>query len=175
MVMSVNQHSNGSWVVASTHPHKEQVALENLHRQGFLTYCPHVRRRIRHARRLQEALRPLFPGYVFIRLDPEQEQWRSIDSTFGVRNLVRFGERPGTIPSEFVAGLQLTEKDGAVALPRARDCYDVGEKVRMREGPFEGLIATVLAVAESERITVLMDMLCRSVRVRVSLDEVVPA
>lgn len=173
--MSAHLRSDDSWVVASTHPHKEQVALDNLQRQGFRAYCPRVRRRIRHARRLQQVLRPLFPGYVFIRLDPETEQWRSIDSTLGIRNLVRFGDRPGTIPSEFVAGLQVTEKEGAVAVPRARDCYDVGEKVRMREGPFEGLIATVLAVAESERITVLMDMLCRSVRVRVSLDEVVPA
>ena len=173
--MSAHLRSNDNWVVASTHPHKEQVALDNLQRQGFLAYCPRVRRRIRHARRLQQVLRPLFPGYVFIRLDPETAQWRSIDSTLGIRNLVRFGDRPGTIPGDFVAGLQTTEKDGAVAVPRARDCYDVGEKVRMREGPFEGLIATVLAVAESERITVLMDMLCRSVRVRVSLDEVVPA
>ena len=173
--MTEHPQSSENWVVASTHPHKEQVAVENLQRQGFRAYCPRVRRRIRHARRLQQVLRPLFPGYVFIRLDPETEQWRSIDSTLGIRNLVRFGDRPGTIPNGFVAGLQLTEQGGAVAVPRARDCYDVGEKVRMREGPFEGLIATVLAVTESERITVLMDMLCRSVRVRVSLDEVVPA
>lgn len=173
--MTTHPHSSESWVVANTHPHKEHVALDNLERQGFLAYCPRVHRRVRHARRLQQVLRPLFPGYVFIRLDPETEQWRSIDSTLGIRNLVRFGDRPGTIPREFVTGLQETEKDGAVAIPRAREYYDVGEKVRLREGPFEGLIATVLAVAESERITVLMDMLCRSVRVRVSLDEVVPA
>jgi transcriptional antiterminator RfaH len=167
--------NSDSWVVASTHPLREQAAAENLGRQGFHVYYPKIWKRIRHARRLQNVLRPLFPGYVFIRLDPRQEQWRSVDSTFGVRNLIRFGERPGTIPSEFVAGLRLTEKDGAVALPRARDSYAIGDRVRMREGPFEGLIATVLGVAESERITVLMDMLCRSVRVRISLDEVVPA
>lgn len=173
--MSTDHQNSESWVVASTQPRKEHVALENLQRQGFRAYCPRIRRRISHARRLQDVLRPLFPGYVFIRLNPETEQWRPIDSTLGIRNLVRFGDRPGTIPSGFVAGLKLTEKSGAVAVPRARDAYELGEKVRMREGPFEGLIATVLAVTESERITVLMDMLCRSVRVRVTLDEVVPA
>jgi transcriptional antiterminator RfaH len=164
-----------NWIVASTHPHKEQLALDNLARQGFHSYCPRIRRRTRHARRLQVVLRPLFPGYVFIRLNPEKEQWRSIASTFGVRSLIRFGERPGTVPDQFVCGLRSTEAGGAVTIPRARDSYEVGEKVRMREGPFEGLIATVLSANESERITVLMDLLRRSVRVRISINEVVPA
>jgi transcriptional antiterminator RfaH len=164
-----------SWIVARIHPHKEQLALDNLTRQGFHPYCPRIRRRIRHARRLQSVLRPLFPGYVFIRLNPEQEQWRSIASTFGVRNLIRFGERPGTVPDQFVTGLRSTEEGGAVTIPRARDSYEVGEKIRMREGPFEGLIATVLSATDSERIVVLMDLLRRSVRVRVPINEVVPA
>ena len=164
-----------SWIVASTHPHREKLALDNLSRQGFHAYCPRIRKRIRHARRLKQVLRPLFPGYVFIRLNPEFQQWRSIGSTFGVRNLIRFGERPGTVPDQFVAGLLTTEADGAVTMPRARDSYEPGEKVRMREGPFDGLIATVLSAGERERIVVLMDLLRRSVRVRVSIDEVVPA
>jgi transcriptional antiterminator RfaH len=165
----------GNWIVASTQPHREQVALANLSRQGFRAYCPRIRKRVRHARRLQEVLRPLFPGYVFIRLNPELEQWRSIGSTLGVRNLIRFGERPATVPGEFVTGLVATEEDGAVALPRARDSYLPGEKVRMREGPFDGLIATVLSAGECDRIVVLMDFLRRSVRVRISINEVVPA
>lgn len=164
-----------SWIVASTHPHKEQVALDNLGRQGFHAYCPRIRRRIRHARRLQQVLRPLFPGYVFIQLNPQKEQWRSISSTMGVRSLIRFGDRPGNIPDKFIQGLLATEEDGAVALPRARDRYLPGERVRIREGPFDGLIATVLSVSERDRVTVLMDMLRQSVRVRIMIDEIVPA
>src|SRR5229473_3357940 len=101
----MSETETNSWIVASTHPHKEQMALDNLSRQGFRVYCPKIRKRIRHARRLHQVIRPLFPGYIFIRLDPQKEQWRSIDSTFGVRNLVRFGDRPGTVPGEFVARL----------------------------------------------------------------------
>jgi transcription elongation factor/antiterminator RfaH len=163
------------WIVASTHPHKERFALENLGRQGFHAYCPRIRRRIRHARRLQEVLRPLFPGYVFIRLNPQVEQWRSIAATFGVRSLICFGEKPGTVPNQFVAGLYATEEAGAVTIPPARESYRPGEKVRLREGPFDGLIATVLSAGDCDRIVVLMDLLKRSVRVRVALNEVVPA
>jgi transcriptional antiterminator RfaH len=164
-----------SWIVASTHPHKENVALDNLKRQGFRVYCPKVRKRIRHARRLQQVIRPLFPGYIFIRLNPEREQWRSIGSTFGVRNLIRFGDRPGTIPDQFIERLHATEQEGVVSMPSARDSYSPGEKVRLREGPFEGLIATVLAASECNRVVVLMDLLRRSVRVRLAINEVVPA
>lgn len=163
-----------TWVVISTHPHKEQIAVENLDRQGFHAYCPRIRRRVRHARQVRQVLRPLFPGYVFVRLNPQWEQWRSIDATIGVRNLIRFGEKPGTIPSQFIASLQATEEDGAVALPRARDSYRPGEKVQLREGPFDGLIATVLSANDSERIMVLMDLLNQSVRVCVSINEIVP-
>ena len=163
------------WIVASTHPHKEHVAVGNLERQGFRVYCPKVRKRIRHARRLQQVIRPLFPGYIFIRLNPECEQWRSIGSTFGVRNLIRFGDRPGTIPDQFVERLHATEQQGVVAIPSARDSYNAGEKVRLREGPFEGLIATVLQATESDRVVVLMEFLRRSVRVQLALNEVVPA
>lgn len=165
---------SGDWLVASTHPRKEQLALDHLARQGFHAYCPRIRKRIRHARRLQDVLRPLFPGYVFIQFDPKWGRWRSITSTFGIRNLIRFGELPGTVPDQFVAGLCATEEGGAVSLPRARDSYQPGEKVRLRDGPFDGLIGTVLMADDSDRIVVLMEFLRQSVRVRLALNEVVP-
>lgn len=171
----MNDMATDSWIVAATHPNKERLAVDNLQRQGFRPYCPRIRKRIRHARQVRVALRPLFPGYVFIRLDPHLEQWRSIASTFGIRSLIRFGERPGTVPAQFVSDLLATEEEGAVALPRARDRYQAGEKVRVQQGPFEGLIATVLSASECDRITVLMDLLRQSVKVRIAINEVVPA
>ena len=79
------------------------------------------------------------------------------------------------MPDQFVAGLYATEEAGAVTIPRARDSYQPGEKVRVREGPFDGFIATVLSASDCDRVVVLMDLLRRSVRVCISIDEVVPA
>lgn len=165
----------GDWVAASTHQHKETVAIANLERQGFRAYCPMVRRKVRHARRLQEVLRPLFPGYVFVRIEPEHDQWRPILSTIGVRTLVHFGDRLGVVPESFVEGLRAREEDGAVPMPRYRESYASGEKLRFRDGPFEGLIATVLECEENDRLLVLIDLLRQSVRARVPIDNVVPA
>ena len=61
------------WAAVNTQPHREQVAHANLERQGFVTYCPVVRRRRSHARRVDEVLRPLFPGYLFVNVSLERE------------------------------------------------------------------------------------------------------
>lgn len=162
------------WVAVSTHHFKETQAVHNLERQGFQVYCPMIRKRIRHARRLRDVLRPLFPGYVFVSLDAERDQWRPILSTIGVRTLIRFGNRLGILPRTFVDSLRKLEHDGAIPLPSAKDSYAPGESVRLREGPFDGLVATVLRCDENGRLTLLMDMLSRSVSVRAGLEQVVP-
>ena len=57
-------------------------------------------------------LRPLFPGYVFVAVDPAQHRWRPILSTIGIRTLVRFGDRLGVLPPRFVESLRSYETDG---------------------------------------------------------------
>lgn len=173
--MTDQDQAVATWIAASTHAHKEPMAITNLERQGFNAYCPMIKRRVRHARKLSEVLRPLFPGYVFIRLDLDRDQWRPIMSTFGVRNLIRFGDRLGALPSAFVETLLAREQDGAVTLPPAKAAYAPGEQVRLREGPFEGLVATVLTASDCDRLLVLMDLLKRSVRVKVAIEDVIPA
>jgi transcriptional antiterminator RfaH len=164
-----------SWVAASTHPHKESTAISNLLRQGFEAYCPLIRRRWRHARKVQEVLRPLFPGYVFVAVNPAQQRWRPILSTVGIRTLVRFGDSLGLLPSRFVESLRSHEIEGAVSLYRRPSSYAPGDRVRLCDGPFEGLIATVLAVEDHARLQILMHLLNRGVRVKVPTNSVAPA
>jgi transcriptional antiterminator RfaH len=40
------------WAVNNADPHREEIALENLQRQEFTAYCPMLRRRRSHARRV---------------------------------------------------------------------------------------------------------------------------
>jgi transcriptional antiterminator RfaH len=163
-----------TWVAANTHPHKEPTAISNLLRQGFEAYCPMVRRRWRHARKAQDVLRPLFPGYVFIAIDPTQNRFRPILSTVGIRTLVRFGGSLGLLPHRFVESLRCQETDGAVSISYPPSSFAPGDNVRLCNGPFEGLIATVLAVEEHARLQILMHLLNRGVRVRVPTNSVAP-
>ena len=162
-----------AWIVVNSQPHREQIALENLARQAFDSYCPMVRTRVRHARRTQEVLRPLFPGYLFVRVNADLQRWRPILSTYGVRTLVRCGDRPSFLDDRFVEGLQAREIDGAIVRPTSP--YEPGQRVKMAGGAFDGLIATILEMDEKDRLVVLMDLLNRQTRVRVDAHCVIPA
>lgn len=158
-----------SWAVVNTHANQEHIALEHLARQKFVAYCPVILRRRAHARRVESVPRPLFPGYLFARVDLASGGWRPILSTVGVRNLVRFGQSLGVIDDGFICELRAREKDGVIVRPEAP--YQVGQKVRLT-GPFDGVIATILELGEKERLTVLLNLLQGSVRAKVQANDV---
>lgn len=162
--------SSKYWAVVSTHSHKEQLALDHLSRQNFEAYCPRIRKRISHARRVLNVERPLFPGYVFVRVAASRDQWRPIQSTIGVRALVRFGNHLGLLDEDFIASLRARERDGVVVAPEIP--YQPGQRVKLVGGPFEGVTATILSIGENDRIVVLMDLLRNSVRATVSQNSV---
>ena len=165
--------ANGKyWAVVSTHSHKEQLALEHLSRQSFEAYCPRIRKRISHARRFLNVERPLFPGYVFVRVAASGDQWRPILSTIGVRTLVRFGNQLGLLDEAFITSLRARERDGVVVAPEVP--YQPGQRVKLVGGPFDGVTATILSIGEKDRLVVLMDLLRQGVRATVSQQSVMP-
>lgn len=165
-----NPEAPARWIAVNTHPHREQFAIENLERQEFVAYCPLVRKRIRHARRVHDTKRPLFPGYVFVEIRRGLERWRPITSTYGVRSIVMCGERLSFIDAAFVASLKAREIDGLIARPSKR--FRVGQNVRMAGGPFDGLVAEIIEMDEKDRLVVLLDLLSRPVRVRLEASSV---
>ncbi len=155
---------DGVWFVLATHPHREVVAMQNLARQNFHVYCPMTVRHIRHARRAHDALRPLFPGYVFTEQDLTQ-RWRPLLSTIGVRNVVMSGETPAKLPAGFVESLKSREVNGSICKPEMP--FRIGQQVTIRGGVFDGLICEIAEMKENDRVLVLLDLLKRQTRVHI--------
>ena len=88
MTYSLELGPGERWFVARVLAHQENRAQFNLHRLGFRSFLPRLRRTIRHARKLRDTLNPLFPGYIFIVIDLSKQRWRSINGTFGVASLI---------------------------------------------------------------------------------------
>ena len=160
------------WVAINTHPHRERVDIENLVRQQFTVYCPTELRRVRHARRVQDVARPLFPGYVFAEVAPDLTLWRSLLSTYGVRSVIRFGDQPAFVDSGFIEGLRAREVDGVISKPVTP--YRVGQGVRFAGGPFDGLIATIIEMGEKDRLVLLTSLLSQNIRLKVASAQVRP-
>jgi transcription elongation factor/antiterminator RfaH len=129
------------WFVAQTQPRKEAVAMQNLQNQGFMAYCPRVKRTRRHARRFETVSEPLFPGYVFVGIDVSEQPWRSVNGTFGVSRILTDGARPVALQDGLVEQLMSVtgaHKDMAGHAPQ------VGQDVRLRTGPFADLLGLIV-------------------------------
>ena len=155
------------WVAVCTQPNREMLAIDNLRRQGYETYCPMLEKSRRHARKKDVVKRPLFPGYVFVSLDRMAQGVRSIHSTFGVRHLVKFGDAPAQLPVKFIDELKAQEIDGVIPLPPLEKDFPQGSNVIIKDGIFKDLMATVLSCQPQGRLIVLMDLLKRSVKTSV--------
>ena len=105
------------WYVVQTHPNKENLALFHLNRQGFQVWLPRVERVVKHARQVKRVHRPLFPGYLFVNLDPENAAWRVINGTIGVLQIISFGKKPSAVEEAFMWDLKKAENsDGLIEL-----------------------------------------------------------
>lgn len=164
-----------SWYVVSTHPHQEARAEANLGRQGYEAWLPKLLYQRRHARRVDTTTAPLFPGDLFVALDPNVRAWRAINSTFGVRQILCHGERPRPVERGFVEALKNTaDEEGIVALHVA-DTLEPGQPLRLLTGPFANSIRTLLRLAGRDRVMLLLNLLGREVQIMVSRRHVIAA
>jgi transcriptional antiterminator RfaH len=169
-------HSNEPrWFVAQTQVHSEIKAAQNLLRQGFEVYLPRYLKRRRHARKVDIVAAPLFSRYLFVNVDIAAQRWRAIQSTFGVSRLVMNGDAPAAVPTDVIGALRAREDDkGFVKLDR-RPAFAPGDKVRILAGAFMDSLGLFEGLGDRERVSVLLDLLGRKVRVMLDVDLVTAA
>lgn len=157
------------WFVAQTQPGKEMLSQAHLERQCFSSFLPFYRKIIRHARQEKEVLRPLFPGYIFVEIDPERDQWRSINGTRGISALLTQDNKPIPVPSPIIQQLQNEQGDtGAISL-ESLGLFKVGEKVRLMSGAFEDQVAVISSLSDQDRAKVLLQFMNRTIEVEAPL------
>jgi transcriptional antiterminator RfaH len=159
------QDSAPRWYVAQTHSRAEAKAAAHLERQGFPTYLPRYLKRRRHARRVETVAMPLFPRYLFVAVDMATQRWRSIRSTIGVMQLVCNGEEPAVVNNRIIESLKNREGElGFVALDQ-RQTFQPGDKLRVIDGVFCDSLGLFEGMSDNERVTILLELLGRKVRV----------
>jgi transcription elongation factor/antiterminator RfaH len=161
------------WFAVLTLPNREAQAALQLKRQDFAAYLPLRLKSVRHARRTETRLKPLFPRYLFVDLDTSRARWRSINGTFGVAHLVSFGEAPTPVPVGVVESL-LAMSDGA-GVVRFEDHLQPGNVVRLAAGPFAEQLGVLARLDGADAVRVLLELMGRSVEVRAPRHLVLPA
>jgi len=163
------------WYVVQTQINGEVKAARNLLRQGYEVYLPRYIKRRRHARKVDFVAKPLFPRYLFVAIDMATQRWRSIQSTFGVSHLVTNGDEPAVVPEGVVRALKVREDaKGFVKLDTA-PAFAPGDKVRVLGGAFMDNAGLFNGMADQDRVSILLEMLGRQVRVVLDADLVAAA
>jgi transcriptional antiterminator RfaH len=164
--------SGSLWYAVQTHPRCEAKAVEHLGRQGYETYLPRYVRKIRHARKTEQVARPLFPRYLFVRLNLATQGWRSIRSTIGVSDIVCLGDKPTPLPDGVLDGLKAQEDaEGFVQFLNA-DAFKKGDSILVLSGPFAQQLGLCDSITDNQRIAILLDLLGRKVRVVLDVEAV---
>lgn len=172
-VDDLSSTSDSRWFVAYTKPHRERAAQVQLGLQDFATFLPLRTATIRHARRLTDVHRPLFPRYVFVSLDLGRDRWRSVNGTYNVIGLIMGGERPLPVPRGIVEALvQASDRSGRM---RFGADLRVGQRVKLGVGPFADLIGELERLDDRGRVRVLLEIMGATVPVWTDADGVMPA
>ena len=91
----------------------------------------------------QVVSKKVFPGYLLVRMDLDDDSWYVVRNTPGVTGFVGLGARPTPLSRKEVESiLQVKAEDGrgtTTKKSRPRLEYEVGESVRVREGPVRRL------------------------------------
>jgi transcriptional antiterminator RfaH len=164
-----------SWYAVQTHPHAETKATAHLERQGYAVYLPRYLKRRRHARRVEIVPAPLFPSYLFVRIDMFAQRWRSIQSTIGVARLVCSGDEPAVLPAAVIDELQNRHDDAGFVQFDLRPAFEPGDKIRVVDGAFGTCLGLYEGMADRERVAILLDLLGRKVRVVLDRDAIAAA
>ena len=119
--------------------------------------------------------RKVFPGYLLTRAELDDDSWSVIRQTPGVTSFVGPGTKPTPLSRAEVESILQVREEGVEA-PRARRArleYEVGETVRVKEGPFADFTGTVSEINEDQlKLKVLVNIFGRETPVELEFSQV---
>ncbi|MBV9660688.1 MAG: transcription termination/antitermination protein NusG [Acidimicrobiales bacterium] len=127
----------------------------------------------------QVVSKKVFPGYLLVRMELDDDSWYVVRNTPGVTGFVGQGARPSSLSRREVENiLQVKAEDGEAAGPGRKSRprgfeYEVGESVRVREGPFADFSGTIAEINEDQlKLKVLVNIFGRETPVELDFAQV---
>jgi transcriptional antiterminator RfaH len=147
------------WYVAKTKPHIERQAARVLESRQISVYLPLLRSRNR--------VEPLFPGYLFLRIDLHTDDYLRSQSAPGITYIL--GSEPIAVPEELIQAIRERVDRENVQSPVQR--FKQGDQVIIASGPFDDIQAIFdRALSPRGRCFVLLEVLGRITRVQLDAD-----
>jgi transcriptional antiterminator NusG len=178
----------GSWYVVHTQSGYEKKVTANLHariqsmdmeEKIFEVVIPMEDVDEFKNGRKQTVQKKVFPGYLLVRCIMDDDSWYCIRNTPGVTGFVgqsRHGQKPTPLSRREVQTFLAAKGDGTGGLPARKKPkmeYDVGESVRVKEGPFADFAGTIAEInADHLKMKVLVNIFGRETLVEMDFGQV---
>lgn len=158
------------WLVLIVEPQQEvrtHVTLKSYQLRTYLPLVPFTT--TRGVRRTKVTVyRPMMRGYLFVH-EQAVEDLLLLNRPLPIHGFLKFDDRAARVADSDLRKVQNIEEELAKPKP-IQSIWDVGEIVRIIEGPFTGFNATITDLANATRIRVDVPFMKRAVPMTVDAD-----
>jgi transcriptional antiterminator NusG len=179
VVINKNVSKEAKWYVVHTYSgHENKVALslkERIEAAGqsdkvFKVFLPHQQKIIVSEGKKRSVNEKLFPGYIVVLMEMNDDSWYIVRSTPGVTGFVGMGSTPTPLPETEVQTLIQFAKMEA---PKFEAKFRVGDSVKISDGPFKDFLGKVDEVNEEQgKVKVLVSVFGRETPLELSFTQV---
>lgn len=118
----------------------------------------------------------MFPGYLLVRCQMDDDSWYVIRNTPGVTGFVGQGSKPSPLPRREVEQFLQVKTGAGEATPKRGKPkleYEMGETVRVREGPFADFSGEIVDINEDQlKVKVLVNIFGRETPVELEFSQI---
>lgn len=169
------------WYIVNTysgHENKAKLTLiERVQKHGLqeffgdvLVPTESVTENIKGQRRTMT--RKFFPGYMFVQMVLDDRTFHLVKNTPKITGFLG-GMKPTPVPEREITGVQHNAAEGKAGKAKARVTFEVGESVRVTDGPFASFNGKVEEVkADKQKLKVVVSMFGRPTPVELDFAQV---
>ena len=152
-----------AWFALKVRTRAEDSVRTALEGKGYQVFLPTYLSVRQYSDRIRKVAAPLFPGYVFCRMDPNRRL--PVLMTAGVEYAVGFGGRLESLPAAEIDAIQAITQAGLNAQPWPY--LRSGNRVQIAFGAMKGVEGLLLKTQGADRLILSIEMLQRSISVEI--------
>ncbi len=180
-VAEVEPESDKDWFVLHTYSGYEKKVAEQIRerlrqnaKSEFVGEILVPEERVVEVRggKKRESSRKFFPGYILIEMEMDETAWQIVKDTPRITGFLGDARSPSPLKADEVSRIkeQLT---GAAEKPKPKYLYDVGESVRVIDGPFANFTGTLDEVnMERAKVKVMISVFGRATPVELEFSQI---
>ncbi|MGH7826650.1 MAG: transcription termination/antitermination protein NusG [Candidatus Binatia bacterium] len=156
------QTAERQWYVVYSKPQKEDYATFHLHSKGLEVFFPRLL--LPETSRTRRRVVPLFPNYLFVKLNLLSDEYYWASWSPGVSRIVNFNGHAAAIEDQVINVLK--QRSGEEGIIPARSNLQCGQEVRISGGPLEGILGIIQQPPSARgRVKILLNLLNRQMNV----------